>query len=208
MKTSPNPRLLLIFAHFTILKLIDFARHVVLSLTGNANFTSLTPTLVELAASADALEAAQLAAVDGDRVAIAARKAAKASTIGLLRQLASCLQMQGQSDRAILATSGFEVSRIPSPIGPVNPPGAPGLTRGKSDGEIKAKVPTAKGAASVNWRLALASDPTVYLQTAATSKFSNKFTGLAAGEMYLIQANFVTTAGVTSWGPTSALMAL
>jgi hypothetical protein len=208
MKSNPNPRVSLKFVRLTIVKLIEFARHVVLSLTGNTSFTGLTPTLADTTASIDSLEAADLAAMNGDRVAISARKGAKIGTVGVLRQLASCIQTQGQSDRTIMASSGFELNRVPEPIGPLDPPDAPKVTHGKNDGEIKARIVRAKGASSANWRLALASAPTVYLQTVSTSKFSISFTGLMAGEIYLIQANLVSAAGVTSWGPTSALMAL
>jgi hypothetical protein len=82
------------------------------------------------------------------------------------------------------------------------------VEHGMNDGEIKARVSKPRGASSVNWRLALASAPTVYLQTVSTAGGKYTFTGLAAGEIYLAQAAVVGAKGSSSWGPTSALMAL
>ena len=82
------------------------------------------------------------------------------------------------------------------------------MPQGKNDGEIKAQITRQNGIISVNWRIALASAPTTYLTTVSTSAARYLFTGLTAGQIYLVQANVVGSAGTTSWGPTSALMAL
>jgi hypothetical protein len=208
MNTNPIPRVVLGFARYTIVSLIAFGRQVVVGLTGNTNFTTPVPTLPTVSTAVDALETANEAAMHGDRLAISERKDAKIALVNILRQLAAYVDNQGKQDRTILMSSGFELARVPAPIGPLLPPGAPYLTRGKNDGEIKARIIRQHGTTSVNWRIALASAPTVYLETASTAAARYLFTGLTAGQIYLVQASVVGTAGTTSWGPTSALMAL
>lgn len=208
MNANPIPRVSLGFARYAIALLVTFGRHVATSLTGNTSYTSPVPKLAVVSAAIDALETADESAMNGDRLAMSTRKDAKVNVINLLRQLAAYVQNQGQEDRTMLMSSGFELVKIPAPIGPLLPPGAPSVTRGKSGGEIQARIARQNGVMSVNWRLALASAPTTYLLTVSTSAARYAFIGLTAGQTYLVQAAVVGTAGTTSWGPTSALMAL
>ncbi len=208
MSTNPKPRVLLDFARLATAQLIMFCRHVITSLTGNTNFTTLNPTLAVATAATDALEAADDAAMDGGRVEIAIRKQTKVSTIDVFRQLASSVQNQGQEDRAILISSGYGVTKVPTPVGPIGPPAAPKVIRTKDSGTIKAMLPKMRGVSSVTWRIALQSAPTVYLETVSTSGSRYTFTGLTGGATYLIQAAVVGTTGQSAWGPTAALMAL
>jgi hypothetical protein len=208
MNANPKPRLLLNFARFSVAELILFCRYVIASLTGNANFTTLNPTLAVSTAATDSLEAAKEAAMDGGRTDRLILSQTKGSTVSLFRQLATSVENQGQSDRAILSSSGFGVTKVPSPVGPIGPPAAPKLIRTKDSGTIKAMVAKIRGVTSVSWRIALQSAPTVYLETVSSSYGRYTFTGLTAGETYLVQASVVGTSGQSAWGPTSALMAL
>lgn len=208
MNTSPSPRVVLTFGRYTIAELILFARHVVTSLTGNLNYTTPSPTLPSVTALVDQLEAANLAAMNGDRLAISVRKDAKLAVVTNLRALAAYVQNQGDADRTTLLTSGFNLARVPTPVGPLPPPDAPVVGHGTEDGEIKARINRPNGATAVNWRVALASAPSVYVQTPSTSGGRTTFKGLVAGEVYLVQACVVGKEGASSWGPTSPLMAL
>jgi hypothetical protein len=208
MNPNPLPRISLKFARYTIAMLLVFGRHIITMLTGNAKFPTTSPTLPAVTAVFDDLEAAQDAAMGGDRVAISALKDARLTAIATLRQLSTSVQNQAEDDRTALLSSGFELNKVPAPLGPLPPPGAPKLTHGKNDGEVKARVTKPDGTKSVNWRIALASAPTVYIEIASSSKGTYLFTGLTAGQIYLVQASLVGTNNTTSWGPTSALMAL
>ena len=208
MSSSTKPRLLRNFARFTTANLIMFCRHVITSLTGNTNFTTLNPTLVQATTGTDALEAADDAAMGGDRTSKAIRKQTKASTIDLFRQLASSVENQANFDRPILTSSGFDVSKIPTPVGPMGPPAPPKLIRGDASGSITAMIPKVRGVASVTWRIALATEPTVYLETPSTAGGRYTFKGLTAGDVYLVQAKVIGAKSESSWGPTSALMAV
>ena len=208
MNSNPTPRVSLRFARYKIALLIEFVRHVVISLTGNPKFTTPIPSLANVTTSVDALEAANEAAMDGDRLSIAERKDARVATVAIMRQLAAYVENPGNEDRTTLISSGFELTKVPAPIGPLPPPGAPTVKHGTNNGEIKARIARPNGTTSVNWRLALTSEPTVYLQTVSTAACRYTFTGLTAGQVYLVQAAVVGTDGMSSWGPTSSLMAL
>ena len=124
MNTTPIPRIVLAFARYTIVNLIAFGRQVVTALTDNTNFTTPAPALTVVATAVDTLETKNEAAMHGDRLAISQRKDAKIALINILRQLAAYVDNQGKQDRTILMSSGFELARVPAPIGPLQPPGA------------------------------------------------------------------------------------
>jgi hypothetical protein len=208
MNGNRKPRLLLTFARYKIAELIVFCRFVISSLTGNANFTSTNPTLPAATASVDALEGAKEAAMGGGKTEKLILKQANAATVDLFRQMVTSVENQGQSDRAILSSSGFNVTKVPEPVGPIGPPAPPKVIRTKEPGTIKAMIPKVRGVTSVNWRIALESAPTVYLETVQTSAGHYTFRDLTGGATYLVQASVVSTNGQSAWGPTSALMAL
>jgi len=49
-----------------------------------------------------------------------------------MRQLAAYVQSHGGNDRSVLLGSGFDVSKIPEPIGPVATPLTPVVHQGAS----------------------------------------------------------------------------
>src|SRR3954451_14397684 len=112
MNTSPSPRVVLTFVRYAIAEIILFGRHVVTSLTGNVNYTTPSPTLASVTAVLDQLEAADEAAMNGDRLAISVRKDAKVAVVTDLRALAAYVQNQGDADRTTLLTSGFNLARV------------------------------------------------------------------------------------------------
>jgi len=65
-----------------------------------------------------------------------------------------------------------------------------------------------KGGYAYNWRVALASAPTVYVQTAQTTGGRTKFAGLTPGHVYNIEANVVGAAGVSDWSDAGSLMVI
>lgn len=207
MKISIIPRVSLAFVRLTIAILIEFCRHVVTMLTGNPVFATPFPTLVDVTAGIDKLDAANDAAMGGGRVAISARKAAKAELLSLMRQLAAWVQAHCQNDRTILLSSGFELTKTPQPVGPLAAPVTPILIHGTT-GTIRARVGKVKGASAYNWRIALASSPTVYVETAQTTGGRYVFVDLTPGQVYLVQANALGSLGESDWSGTGSLMVI
>jgi hypothetical protein len=73
-------------------------------------------------------------------------------------------------------------------------------------GELKARVSKVNGANAYNWRIALASAPTVYVQTVQTTGSRYTFEGFTPGETYLVQANALGALGESNWSSATSLM--
>ena len=208
MNPNPIPRVSLDFTRRTIAVLIEFCRHVITMLTGNANYTTPFPTLAVVTTAVDNLETANDDAMGGGRVAISARKAAKAEMLSLMRQLAAWVQAHCQNDRTILLSSGFVTTKAPEPIGQLAAPYSPIVRHGAISGTLKARVPKVKGAYAYNWRVALASSPNVYVETAQTTGGRYLFEGLTPGLVYIVQANALGALGESNWSSGTSLMVL
>ena len=62
------------------------------------------------------------------------------------------------------------------------------------------------GAFTYNWRIALATAPNVYVQTAQTTGGRIVVEDLTPGQIYNVQANAVGSAGTSDWSDVSKLM--
>src|SRR3954447_2168773 len=104
---------------------VQLARTMVTKMTGNSNFTTPSPTLTALTTAADALEAANNAAV-------AARSTAKLATttqedkqailLGLLNLEISYVQNITGGDKTKIESAGLSVRNTPAPVGPLPAP--------------------------------------------------------------------------------------
>lgn len=177
-------------------------------LTSNPSYTTPFPTLATVTAAIDNLDAANNAAIGGGRVDISARKAARAELVSLMRQLAAWVQAHCQNDPTILLSSGFQMTKTPEPIGPLPAPDAPLLRHGMVSGTLKARVRKVKGASAYNWRIALATAPVVYVETAQTTASRYLFENLTPGQIYLVQTNALGSVGESNWSTTTNLMVI
>lgn len=75
-------------------------------------------------------------------------------------------------------------------------------------GSITARARKVNGAYTYNWRVALASAPTVYLRTAQTTGARATFEGLTAGQTYIVELNAIGTAGASDWSGAASIMAV
>lgn len=203
---NPKPRVSLAFAEQTAARLLLFGRNVVTMMTGNPAFTTPFPTLASLTAALDTLETAAQAAMARSRQAIANRNAATVAGLSLLRQLAGYVQSHSVGDVAVLLSSGFQPTKGSTPVGPLPTPSTATLRQGPTSGSILARTPKIKGAYSYNWRLALASTPTTYLEEAQTTATRYIFTGMTPGQTYNVQVSAVGAAGETSWSAITSMM--
>jgi len=207
MNTNPKPRVSRAFSTLRAALLLLFGRNVVTMMTGNPAFTTPFPTLASLTAALDTLETTAEAALDRSNVAIANRNAAYAAILSILRQLAAYVESHSVDDVAVLISSGFQPVKGATPIGPLQTPYTAILRQGPTSGSIAARTPKVRGAYSYNWRVALASTPTVFLAEAQTTASRYVFEGLTPGQTYIVQVSAVGAAGETSWSaPTSTMI--
>ena len=118
MKTSGTyPRVSLAFARKIDTDLIAFTRNVITLMTGNAQYPTPSPALTVITTAVNALETAVHDALDGGKIAIATRNAARAEMLSLLRTLAAYVTGTCDADLVLLLSSGFEPVKAPSPVG-------------------------------------------------------------------------------------------
>lgn len=208
MNTTPSIRVSNAFVESNIATLVAFSRNVITLMTNNPNFAMPNPALADVTTSIDTLDVANQAALDGGRQAMIARNAARAEALVLMRQLAAYVQSQCQNDLAILSSSGFLPTKVPAPIGPLTAPGTPTLRQGPNSGTLKARTGKVKGAYAYNWRLALASAPTIYVQTVQTTAARYTFEGLTPGEVYNVQVDALGSVGESDWTPATSHMVI
>jgi hypothetical protein len=125
-----------------------------------------------------------------------------------MRQLAAYVQSHCQEDRTIILSSGFEPTKVPAPVGPVATPNAPIVRQGPTTGTLKARTGKVTGASAYNWRVALASDPTTYVQSKQTTGSRSSFSGLTAGQIYNVQVNALGSLGESDWSAAGNLMVI
>jgi len=207
MKKHPEPRVSLGFSKERIPVLIAFCGNVVTQMTAaSQQFATPSPALADVTTAINKLDVANQAALDGGRQAIIDRNAARAELLSLTRQLAAYVQNQCQNDLSILISSGFDAVRVPAPIGPLPAPSTPIVLQGPVSGSIVARTGKVYGASAYNWRAALASAPTVYVQTAQTTAARYTFEGLTSGEIYNVEVNALGASGESDWTPATSRM--
>jgi len=114
-----NYRVSLDFAGYNDPDLDEFASHVVTSMTDNSSFLTPPVPIVDFAGIAVGFHDAVVAALPGGILLTAAKNAARASLLDVLRQLASYVQGIANHTLDILLTSGFSATstnRAQSPL--------------------------------------------------------------------------------------------
>lgn len=176
-------------------------------MTNNPKYPTPSPTLAAVQTAFDSYKVAAADAVQGGKQNTAIRDSRRGELVGLLRQLASYVSATANGDLEALMSSGFPIQK-PSraPIGPLPAPEAPVLSQGPVTGNLAAVAPPVHGASSYNWSIALASAPDKDVQTAQTTGARASFTGLTAGQIYLVSLNAVGAAGISDWSDSGSMM--
>jgi hypothetical protein len=191
-----------------VLLLIAFCENAVEMLTGNLSCGDPFPALIDITAKIDALKAAQQLAMDRSKTAIAARNQRREDLLGVMRPLGAWVQAHCQNSLEILATSGFNAVRRGTPVGPLLPPETPKVKQGPSTGMLAAKTRRQRGAYTYCFRVALASAPTVYVQTVVTTSIRHVFEGLTPGQTYIVDVCGIGSAGEGAYTPGVAHMVI
>jgi hypothetical protein len=190
-------------------QLIVTTQGIISGLTGNASFPSLTPALPAITSALADFSIAVGEAANGGRYLTAAKNVKRAALTSLLRQLGSYLTIQCDGDLQMLLSTQFPIQQTTrSPIGPLAAPNGPVLTQGPNTGVLAAKSSPVDGAYVYNWRIALASAPTQFVQTAQTTGARTTFAGLTPGQVYNVQLNAVGAAGTSDWSDDATSMVM
>lgn len=181
-------------------------------LAGLANnptiYTTPAPALPEVQTALDNFVAGVTAAADGGRSAISARNNLRLILVGLMRQLASYVQVACKGDMTNLLLSGFPVQKpVRQPVGVLPAPANVTIKLGERSGMLLAKASPVFGASIYNWRLTNATTGAV-IQTGQTPSARTVFDGLTPGVTYTATVNTVGAAGPSDWSNPVSQMAI
>lgn len=129
-------RVLLSFLAFPVMIFLQVARDIVSKMTGNPNYMTPFPPLVDIGAALDDLQAKISAAAGAGKDAIGERNTSWNTARGLMRQLGSYVQTHCQNDSDILQSSGFSATKTPVPIGPLATPADLRFSRNEKTGML------------------------------------------------------------------------
>jgi len=208
MNTSTNgyyARVALSFARKIDTDLIAFVRNVITLMTGNTKYPTPTPTLAALTTSVNDFETAVHDALDGGKIAIATRNAARVSLLAQMRQLAAYVQASCEADLLTLISSGFDAVRAPSPVATLPAPQNPRLGLTDKSGELLFRFDRVKNAYNYSVQTApAATGPWEDEDLSTTTRVI--IGGLTPGEVIWARACANGSAGASEWtAPTTAM---
>jgi hypothetical protein len=206
MKTSGTyPRVSLSFARKIDTDLIAFTRNVITLMTDNAQYPAPSPTLKVLGTAVTALETAVHDALDGGKIAIATRNAARAEMLSLLRQEAAYVTGNCNADLVLLLSSGFAPVKAPSPVGVLPAPENLRLSLTGISGELRLQFGRVPNAA--NYSVQTAQDPDgPWVDQDLSTSTRVTIRGLTPGKVYWVRAQANGSAGPSGWGGPACAM--
>lgn len=198
-------RVALSFARKIDTNLISFVRNVVKLMTKNPQYPTPKPTLATVTVSVNGFEQKVNAALDGGKIAISARNAARVELLSLMRQLAAYVQGNCNSNLTALLTSGFDAVRAPSRVGVLPAPLNPSLGLTRRTQELLFKFRRVKNAVNYTVQIAdSANGPWKEYDLPTATRVT--ITGLTPGQTYWARACANGSAGPSEWtAPTSAM---
>ena len=195
------------FAKLSDTELDIFAQSVIDSLTGNATYPSPPVTPANLQTAKDDFTDKISAAQGGGVAATAAKNNSRQSLMGMLRQVASYVQMSCNNDLALLLTSGFQAQSTNRAQVVLEQPQALVLKNGGA-GSLVASVTPVKTTNMYEGRI---KGPTGdWLPSVFTGDSQHIiFSGLTPGTTYTAQVRALGGAtGQSDWSDPSSHMAM
>jgi hypothetical protein len=177
---------------------------IVNAMTGNAYFTTPSPTLAIVTAAIQALNLAQIAAMARTKGAAATRDLQQKALLKVMDELRAYVQaiansMPGQEEAVILsAKMGVKVYAT-------RPPHTFAALWGTASGSADLHAPFVAGRKSVFWQWS--TDSKTWNDLPPTLKSSTTVANLTPGTTYYFRYRVLTKAGLSDWSqPVSLLM--
>ena len=177
-------KVLLTFSRYADAKLESFCKIVMQAITGNANFPTPLPTLSAIQAALDNFGEALIAAASGNRVSVALKNQYRRELVALMRQLGNYINTVSDGNVAMLASSGFALSKFPEPRH-LATPGTPVVKQGQNEGAMLMGIAAVKGATSYLHQVT--PDPitkSTNWESVPSSRTKFEFTNLEQGQKY------------------------
>ena len=210
MNTSVNgyyARVALSFTRKLDTDLIAFVRNVIELMTNNTQYPEPSPALTVVTTSVAVFEKAVHDALDGGKIIIATRNAARVELVALMKQLAAYVQGHCDEDLLALISSGFDAVRARSKVGTLPAPQNPRLSLTDKSGELLFRFDRGKNA--LNYSVQTAPTATGPWTDEALSTTSRVLIGgLTPGETLWARACANGSAGASEWSVPTTAMAL
>jgi hypothetical protein len=132
----------------SIMDLVAFARNIVVHMTGNVNFTTPVPALIDVTNAADALENAYLAAQNSGKAETSFMYIKTDALKDLLVVLSEYVNNIAKGDVTIIYSSGMDVTKDREPIGMLPAPSDVRLFETGNEGEVEVRFSKVNGASS------------------------------------------------------------
>lgn len=207
-ETGFYPRVSLGFANRSDTYVIAFTRNVINLMTlDKAEYPTPSPALALVTTAVDAFETAVHEALDGGKIKIAARNAARAELLALLKQLGAYVTGNCNLSVVTLLNSGFNAVKTPSPAGVLPAPQDLRLEYTGISGELLAKFRRVYNAN--NYTVQTAINPDGPWQNYVLSTASRALiTSLTPGKTYWVRACANGSKGPSGWGGPATAMAV
>jgi hypothetical protein len=184
--------------------LITYGKSVVKAMSGNPSFPNPTPTLAEVSAGVDDLQAAETATRTRVQGAASARDDKRAALVRLLRELQGYIQKVAnaspENGATIIQSAGVSVRKTATRRARafIAKPGA-------VSGTAKIVAVNAARRASYEWQYSTDGGKS-WLTAPVTLRASTTIAGLAPGATVLFKYRAVTTAGEGDWSQPVSLL--
>ena len=208
MNTAINgffPRVSLGFARKIDTGLIAFVKNIVTLLAGlSSQYPTPSPSLATITTAVNAFETKVHDALNGGKIEIGARNAARNELLSLMRQLAAYVQGQCGADVQNIIEAGFDAVRAPSPVGTLPTPNNPRLALNGESGQLLFKFDRVNNV--LNYSVQSAESPDGPWEDQDLSSSTRVIiAGLTPGKMYWARVAANGSAGASPWSaPTSA----
>ena len=182
---------------------IQYARQIVIDMTGNANYITPAPTLPSIGTAATTLETTYNAAQTARQVAkskTAIQNTADAALDLLLMQLGNYVENTSGGDIGKITSSGFSVKAPATPVGDLPAPDNVSVAPSASAGTVDMKWNRVRGANS--YLVSRAADSTAPLDWSAgiaTTKAKAAVNTMTSGGKYWFRVAAVGAAGQGAW---------
>lgn len=124
------------FRRYTDSAALVFGKGVLVALTGNDFFPTVSPSLETLQTAINDYDAALSLAKEGGKAHVGAKNARKQELLDVLTNLAFDLMKTADGNEEMLLTTGYPLSKAPQPLPPLNTPEIKKIEGGESVGQL------------------------------------------------------------------------
>ena len=184
------------FTRLSITMLIEFAKNIVIKMTGNTNYTTPDVPLTSISTAAATLETKFNAAQGGGKQQTADMHQARKALEDLLHKEASYVDRIAAGNETMILSSGYKTSKQPVPAShPLFT-----VTNGEHEGELTLKHKAVKNAKAWAWQYC--ADPLTaagWILAGISTQSAFTVKALTPGTKYWFRAAHVKPEGMSEW---------